>query len=157
MRCFLLTLALVSLPFGAMADERDERVKVAQDYVTMALADFDMDALIATMWAPVVQQVEASGVTVTPEQRTKIDTLYQDTFAAPMASLMQEQAGIMADMMTMEEITALRDFYATPAGRSVMAKLPQLTQAQQPGVMKLINDKMSGLMPKVLEIVNTAP
>ena len=157
MRTFLLVLPLLTLPIASLADTRDERVAVAQDYVAMALADFDMDALIATMWAPVVQQVEGSGVTVTPEQRTRIDTLYKDTFAAPMAALMQEQAGLMADMMTLEEITALRDFYATPEGRSVMAKLPQLTQAQQPGVMKLINDKMPALMPKVLEIVNTTP
>ncbi len=123
----------------------------------MALADFDMDALIASMWAPVVQQVEGTGVTVTPEQRTAIQTLYKDTFAAPMTALMQEQSGMMADMMTLEEITALRDFYATPAGRSVMAKLPQLTQAQQPGVMQLISEKMPDLMPKVLDVLNAAP
>ena len=67
---------------------------------------------------------------------------------------MHEQAGIMADMMTLAEITALRDFYATPEGKSVMAKLPQLTAAQQPGMMALINDKMQGLMPQVLAIVN---
>ncbi len=60
----------------------------------------------------------------------------------------------MADLMTLAEITALRDFYATPEGRSVMAKLPQLTAAQQPGMMRLINDNMSGLMPQVLAIIN---
>jgi hypothetical protein len=109
------------------------------------------------MWASVVAQVEASGVAVTEDQRQAIDTLYKDTFVAPMTALMQEQAGLMADMMTLEEITALRDFYATPEGRSVMAKLPQLTQAQQPALMKLINEKMPALMPQVLEIVNAAP
>jgi hypothetical protein len=157
MRYFLIILALAALPFAAVADEREERVTVAKDYVDMALADFDMDGLVATMWASVVAQVEASGVAVTEDQRQAIDTLYKDTFVAPMTALMQEQAGLMADMMTLEEITALRDFYATPEGRSVMAKLPQLTQAQQPALMKLINEKMPALMPQVLEIVNAAP
>jgi hypothetical protein len=60
----------------------------------------------------------------------------------------------MADIMTLAEITALRDFYATPEGKSVMAKLPQLTAAQQPGVMQLVNDNMSALMPQVLAIIN---
>jgi hypothetical protein len=62
--------------------------------------------------------------------------------------------------MTLAEITALRDFYATPEGKSVMAKLPQLTAAQQPGVMALVNDNMTALMPQVLAIINneaTAP
>ena len=71
-----------------------------------------------------------------------------------MTDLMREQAGLMADMMTLAEITALRDFYATPEGRSVMAKLPQLVAAQQPGVMALVNDTMPGLMPEVLAIIN---
>jgi len=60
----------------------------------------------------------------------------------------------MADMMTLAEITALRDFYATPEGRSVMAKLPQLSAAQQPGIIALIDGNMEQLMPKVLAIVN---
>ena len=67
---------------------------------------------------------------------------------------MHDQSEIMADMFTLAEITALRDFYATPEGKSVMSKLPQLTAAQQPGMMALINDKMTGLMPQVLAIVN---
>ncbi|MCX7289133.1 MAG: DUF2059 domain-containing protein [Rhodobacterales bacterium] len=71
-----------------------------------------------------------------------------------MTALMRDQSELMADMMTLGEITALRDFYATPEGRSAMAKLPQLTAAQQPGVAKLIEEKMGPLMPQVLAIIN---
>lgn len=156
MRTFVLITTLLCLPFAAMADTREERVAMAEEYVTLALQGFDMAALIDTMWAPVIQQVEAAGQTVTPEQQTEIQTLYMQTFEGPMTTLMREQAPIMADLMTLAEITALRDFYATPEGRSVMAKLPQLAQAQQPGVMKLVNDQLPTLMPKVLEIINGA-
>ena len=84
----------------------------------------------------------------------KIRQLYLDTFTEPLTKLMRDQAGIMADMMTLAEITALRDFYATPEGKSVMAKLPQLTAAQQPGIVQLINGNMETLMPQVLVIIN---
>lgn len=154
MRSFLMITSLLCLPVAAFAETREERVAVAQEYVTLALQGFDMAALIATMWAPVIQQVEAAGQTVTPEQQAEIQTLYMQTFEGPMTALMREQAPIMADIMTLAEITALRDFYATPEGRSVMAKLPKLTQAQQPGVAKLVNDQLPALMPKVLEIIN---
>ena len=151
---YLAVAALLALPLPALAETREERVAVASEYVDLALQGFDMPAMIETMYQPILQQVAAGGAVLTEEQVEKIRQLYLDTFTEPLTQLMQDQAGIMADMMTLAEITALRDFYATPEGRSVMAKLPQLTAAQQPGMMALINDKMTGLMPQVLAIVN---
>lgn len=113
-----------------------------------------MTALIETMYQPVLQQVAAGGDTLTDDQVAQIRNLYLDTFTEPMTALMRDQSQIMADLMTMGEITALRDFSATPEGRSVMAKLPQLAAAQQPGVMKLINDKMGALKQQLLAIIN---
>lgn len=150
----LALAALLALPLPALAETREERVAVASEYVDLALQGFDMPAMIETMYQPILQQVTAGGAVLTEEQVGKIRQLYLDTFTEPLTKLMHDQAGIMADMMTLAEITALRDFYATPEGRSVMAKLPQLTAAQQPGMMALINDKMTGLMPQVLAIVN---
>jgi hypothetical protein len=150
----LILAALLALPLPAVAETREERVAAAAEYVELALDGFDMSAVIETMYQPLLQQVAAGGQTLTEAQLTEIRQLYLDTFTDPMNALMRDQAQIMADIMTMAEITALRDFYATPEGKSVMAKLPQLTAAQQPGVMALVNDKMTGLMPQVLAIIN---
>ena len=150
----LWLLALLALPLPALAETREERLAVAEEYVELALAEFDMAALIDTMYQPVLQQVAAGGATLTEAQVAAIRQLYMDTFTGPMTDLMREQSALMADMMTLAEITALRDFYATPEGRSVMAKLPQLVAAQQPGVMSLVNDTMPALMPEVLAIIN---
>ena len=150
----LSLVALLALPLPALAETREERVAVAAEYVDLALQGFDMNAVIENMYQPILSQVAAGGQTLTDDQVAQIRQLYLDTFTEPMTTLMRDQAQIMADMMTLGEITALRDFYATPEGRSVLAKLPQLTAAQQPGVMALINEKMTGLMPQVLAIVN---
>jgi hypothetical protein len=150
----LLLAALLALPLPALAETREERVAAAQQYVDLALQGFDMPAMIETMYQPILQQVEAGGAKLTDAQVAQIRQLYLDTFTEPLTKLMQDQSQIMADMFTLAEITALRDFYATPEGKSVMAKLPQLTAAQQPGVMALINGKMESLMPQVLAIVN---
>lgn len=150
----LLLAAALALPLPALAETREERVAAAAEYVELALQGFDMPAMIETMYQPILQQVEAGGQTLTEAQVAQIRQLYLDTFTEPLTKLMRDQAGIMADMMTLGEITALRDFYATPEGKSVMAKLPQLTAAQQPGIMALINDNMDSLMPKVLGIIN---
>jgi hypothetical protein len=150
----LALAALLVLPLPALAETREERLAVASEYVELALEGFDMDAVIASMYQPVLDQVAAGGQALTEDQLTRIKALYSDTLTEPMFSLMREQSEIMADMMTLGEITALRDFYATPEGRSVMAKLPQLIAAQQPGVMQLLNDTMPTLMPEVLAIIN---
>lgn len=150
----LLLAALLALPLPALAETRQERVAAANDYVNLALDGFDLSGMIETMYQPILQQVAAGGAKLTDEQVAKIRQLYLDTFTDPLTKLLHDQSEIMADMMTLGEITALRDFYATPEGKSVMAKLPQLTAAQQPGMMALINDKMTGLMPQVLAIVN---
>jgi hypothetical protein len=148
-----LVLAL-ALPLPALAETREERVAVAAEYVDLALQDFDMNAVIASLSQPIFQQVAAAGQSLTDDQTAQIRKLYADTFTEPMTALMREQSGIMADMMTLAEITALRDFYSTPEGRSAMAKLPQMTAAQQPGVARLIEEKMGPLMPQVLAIIN---
>lgn len=153
MRRLALALLLL-LPLPVLAETREERVAVADQYVELALSGFDMAAVIETMYQPVLQQVAAGGQTLTADQVQAIRTLYLDTFNAPMLALMRDQSGIMADIMTLAEITALRDFYATPEGKSVMAKLPQLTAAQQPGILALVTDSMDGLMPEVLAIIN---
>ncbi|WP_374432562.1 DUF2059 domain-containing protein [Tabrizicola sp.] len=150
----LLLAAALALPLPALAETREERVTAAAEYVELALQGFDMPAMIETMYQPILQQVAASGQTLTEDQVAQIRQLYLDTFTDPLTKLMRDQAGIMADMMTLAEITALRDFYATPEGKSVMAKLPQLTAAQQPGIMALINENMESLMPQVLGIIN---
>jgi hypothetical protein len=156
MKPLFLALALC-LPFPTHAETREERVAIAAEYVDLALQGFDMNAIITSLYQPILAQVAAGGQSLTDAQVAQIRQLYADTFTGPMIDLMRQQSGLMADMMTLGEITALRDFYATPEGRSAMAKLPQLTAAQQPGVAKLIEEKMAPLMPQVLAIINGEP
>lgn len=154
MRAIALAVSLALLPLIAVAESRENRLLVAEEYVALALEDFDMAAIMATMWGPIVQQTEATGVIVTEAQKAQLQALYMETFEGPMTALMLDQSAIMADIMTLAEITALRDFYKTPEGRSVMVKLPQLIQAQQPGVIKLVEGNLPALMPKVIAVLN---
>jgi hypothetical protein len=150
----LILAAALVLPLPLLAETREERVAVAAEYVELALQSFDMDALVKSLSQPILQQVAAAGQRLTDEQLARIEKLYADTFTVPMTDLMRQQSGLMADMMTLAEITALRDFYSTPEGRSAMAKLPQLTAAQQPALAMLIEEKMGPLMPQVIAIIN---
>lgn len=153
MKSLALALAL-ALPLPSLAETREERVAAAGLYIDLALADFDMQAMIAMLYQPILDQVAAGGAVLNEAQLAEVRTLYLDAFAEPLPALMREQAGVMADIMTLGEITALTDFYSTPEGRSAMAKLPQLTAAQQPALNAFIGQKMDALVPQVLAIIN---
>ena len=97
----LLIVTFLALPLPALAETREERVAVATEYVDLALQGFDMDAVIETMYQPVLQQVAAGGQTLSDAQVARIRQLYLDTFTKPLTSLMREQSQIMADLMTL--------------------------------------------------------
>lgn len=151
---FLALAVLLALSPPASAETREERVAAAEAYIDLALADFDMPAMIDMLYLPILEQVAAGGAVLDEAQLARIRALFQDAFADTLPAVMREQAGIMADMFTLAEITALVEFYRTPEGRSVMAKLPQLTAAQQPALNAFIGGKMDELVPQVLAIVN---
>ncbi len=156
MRHVLTALPLafsLALTAPAFADTREERLAIANEYVANTFRDMDMEALIRTMWMPLVDQVTAQGQVVSDEQRTKIHALYMETFSDPMKSLMEGQGAVMADLFSLAELEKLRDFYATPEGRAIMQKMPEVMKAIQPEILLMIQQTLPDLMPKLTEII----
>ncbi|MBK5923567.1 hypothetical protein CCR90_07180 [Rhodovulum sulfidophilum] len=154
--CLALVLVgtLLAPPLWADAS-RDERLEAAHDYVQRAVADMDLEEIVRSMWRPAVASIEASGTQLTTSQRRRIETLYYDIYTDRLRDLMLSQDELMADLMTLDEIQALRDFYATPEGRSVMQKLPKILNAQQPQIIELVKSTMPEVLSKMQGIVDT--
>lgn len=149
-----LSLCLLAPAASFAQDDRATRLSVASEYVAAAMADMDMPRIIEQMWRPLVAQIESStGKQLTDDQLDQIDTLYQETFADKFRTIMNDQDEIMADLLNLEEITALKDFYETPAGRSVMQKLPDILAKQQPQIIGMVQETMPLIMPKLQAIV----
>jgi len=156
MRRLALATALclvTALPLHAQEDTREARLAVAEAYVEATLEDMDMAAVVRTMYLPLVDQFRAQGMPITDAQVAELDALYQAQMAGPMAEIMRQQPETMANIMTLEEITALRDFYATPVGRSVMMRLPEILSAQQPQIMAMVEGRMPVIIPQVQQIL----
>lgn len=146
-----ITLTTLSPSF---AETHEERLALAEDYTAYALTLLDMEAMIRAMWEPVVAQAESTGQTVSEDQKAELDALYQATFTDPMMEIMRSQAPIMADIFTYEEISALNDFMHTDAGAAAMTKLPQLTAAQQPIIMEMVQSELPKVMPQLIGILS---
>lgn len=150
----LLVFSIYPISLCAQSDYA-ERLAVAKEYVEISLEDMDLKKIVQQMWLPIAQQVEADrGSPLNSLKLEKLDTLYQDTFYDKMYDLLSQQDKIAADIFSLEELTALRDFYLTSEGRSVMRKMPDLIAAQQPLIMEMVQTTIPKIMPLIVEIVS---
>lgn len=151
------TLALsTSLPaalWAQTADTYENRLAAATAYTQQTMADMDMEAMIRTMYAPLLDQIRGQGQVVTGDQVAQIHALYMDTMLEPLTTIMEGQNTVMAELFTLEEITALAEFYNTPVGRSVMTKLPQMMERLQPQIMVFVQGAMPQLIPELQRIL----
>ena len=156
MRKTLAAFAAVAvLGAPALAEETyEQRLALAPGYIDATLEDIDMQAMVKTMWQPIVADVTAKGIPLDEGQIAKIDQLYQEEMTGPMYEIMRNQAAVMAELFTFDEIKAIRDFYASDLGRAAMTKLPQVTQRQTPMVLQMVQEKMPEIIPKVQAILS---
>ncbi|SLN12131.1 hypothetical protein PEL8287_00315 [Roseovarius litorisediminis] len=150
----VFTALCLTLPATAQDSDQAERLAVAQEYVDATMADMDMAAFIKQMWIPVIQQMKNSGKNLSPEQITQIETLYNDTLTEPLTNVMLQQVDLMAELMTLEELSALRDFYNSEDGRAVMQKMPTLSQRQQPMIAEMLRNITPQMLPRLQEIIS---
>lgn len=143
---------VVALPALAQ-DTREARLAAAETYIAMTVADMDVAALVRTMYQPIIDTLAAQGQVLRPEQVAELDALYQSTMVEPLLSIMRGQGPVMADLFTLAEIEALAAFYASPVGRAVMTKLPDLVAAQQPQIMEMVQREVPPLIPRIQAIV----
>jgi hypothetical protein len=145
--------AFLSCPAFAQDETYDARLTIAKEYVEASMADVDMYSFIQQLWIPVIQQMKNSGIQLSTDQISQIETLYLDTLTEPMLNVMRQQEVLMAELMTIEELTALRDFYNSEHGRAVMQKMPELSQLQQPMIAEMMRAVTPQMLPKIQAII----
>lgn len=150
MRFVTVAILVLCLALPGHADNvRDARLAVAQDYVAASMADMDLQDFIRQLWQPMVQQMAATRQPLRPGQIDDIDRLFSDELTGPLTEVMHRQDEILADLLSLEELTALRDFYTSEHGGAVMRKMPQLAQVQQPMISAVLQKAMPEMMPKI--------
>ncbi|MEM7242294.1 MAG: DUF2059 domain-containing protein [Pseudomonadota bacterium] len=148
----IFTMTVIATPILAETEE-EKKLRIATDYAVQAAEDMDISKMVVQMWQPIVDQAVASGKTVSQEQRDKINAVYQETFAEPMLDLMKAQGPIMADHLSLAELEALSAFYATPEGRAVMQKFPEMFADQQPMIIEMVQSNIGTVMPVIMEVL----
>ena len=149
-----LAAALTLAPaMPATADTPEERRAIADAYVEASLEDMDVGRMVRSMWQPLVDQLAAAGTPLRPDQIERIDALYQASMGDELIAIMRSQVDTMVELFTLEELTALYEFYTSPLGRRVMSRLPEVLERQQPQILAMAERTMPVLIPQVIAIV----
>jgi hypothetical protein len=138
----------------AQEDTEAARIAMAQEYIDMTLEEMTAESMAEAAAGPVVRQIRLTDPTVTEEQIRRIELLVGAEMAAINQEIVATTAPDLAAIMTLEELTALRDFYASDIGRSVMLKMPQYLRAYQPRVMEAMNGRYNAMNAGIIDILN---
>jgi hypothetical protein len=150
----LLVLVAITIPLTARADEASRRAK-AQEMVSLLHMDSLMKQLVDTIHQQATANVQQlAGKSLTPENQAKVED-FQNRMFALIDSQMSWKAmepdilDLYARTFTDEELDGILAFYKSPAGVSMVEKLPGLTaQATQ-----LAQLRMAKLQPQLRQMI----
>jgi hypothetical protein len=109
-----------------------------------------MDGQRKTMAGMSQQMAKQMGVKVDPKDFEEYQNKVMDAMieAMDIPQLKKDMANIYAETFTKEELTAMSDFYATPAGGAMADKQPEVQQKLQAAMMP----RIMAAMPKVQQM-----
>jgi uncharacterized protein len=155
MKRLALVLCLIfSLPHTAHADEASRRAK-AKEMITL----LHMDRLMTQMMDSIMKQTstmskQMAGSNATPADQAKIDEFQHKIFALldsqlGWKALEPEYITIYANNFTDEELDGIIAFYKSPAGASLVEKLPALTAEGS----KISQEKLAIVLPQLKQMI----
>ena len=150
---FLLIFAFC-LPLTAHADEASKRAKVHE-----MLDLLHVDRLMAQVMDSAMRQVttitnQMLGKNLNDEQKASLEDFQKQIFETVNAhvgwkAMEPDYVDLYAQTYTEDELDAIIAFYKTPAGMSMIAKTPELSQKS----MTLVQQKMVSLQPQIQQMV----
>ncbi len=157
MKITRLLALLAALATGTLAQTTSTdpaKLVLAREVIAVMKADKMFDAMAAQMKQSAMQ-ITAVPANATPEQRAKATALQGKIFDLSMAAakgMIAKMDQIYADVYTEAELHAMKTFFSSPEGQSMLAKQPQIMQH----VMPLVQEMQRTLIPQVQKLVEDA-
>lgn len=114
---------------SARAQEADQRLALAERYVELSLGE-NLNKVFSDMAEQIVAQYPDPNGPEAQWMRRNLPGFAQDI----ADGVAEATAPVYAERMTLEELTALVEFYDTPLGRRILNKSVELTIELQPAM-----------------------
>ena len=149
----LTRLALVLVAFAAVAAAQPTPAKVAlaREAIAAMQADRMFDAMAAQLKQMYAQAVPAPA-NATPEQRQKFEALQTQIAQLTMEAakgLVAKMDVVYAEVYSEAELNAMKAFFSSPEGQSMLSKQPQIMSRAMP----LAQEMQRELGPKIEKLI----
>ena len=146
-RLMIAVLAAILAISPARADDDFEgRRAVAAEYVALYLETADLSDMSLKAMQPLLVQIAANQPDLWREKGPTLTGIAVGAFARLLHESLSSIDAALAEAFTLQELEALRDFYSSPEGQSVMRKMPDFMRQTMPGALQ---QAMSGI-PEVM-------
>lgn len=149
-----LILVLLALATGAFAQENPAKLTLAREVIAAMKADQMFNGLAAQM-KQLGSQMSSLPADATAEQRQKAEELQgrmMDLTVDMMKGMMAKMDRIYADVYSEAELQAMKAFFLSPAGQSMLDKQPQMMAK----VIPLTQEMQQEFMPKMQALIKEA-
>jgi hypothetical protein len=151
MKKIILVLSLLALASVSRAEDNASRLALARETIAAMHADKMFDGMAAQMKQMASQQIQLSA-DASPEQAKKAQEFQAKVMDLSMEAakgMINKMDQIYADVYSEAELKAMKAFFTSPEGQSMLAKQPQVMAH----VMPLVQEMQRDLMPKIKALV----
>ena len=150
----LLLLAILAVVTGTVAQETPATLALAREVISAMKADQMFDNIAAQMKQS-ASQLATPAPGATPEQIKKGQELQAKIMDLSMASakgMIAKMDHLYAEVYNEAELKAMKTFFTSPAGQSMLAKQPQIMGK----IMPMMQEMQRDLMPKIKQAIDEA-
>jgi hypothetical protein len=147
-------LGLVALAATSFAQEKSANLTLAREVMTAMHADTMINGMLAQM-KKLALQTASIPADATPEQRQKAEKLQTQIMELSMNAakgMIAKMDQVYAEVYSEAELRAMKAFFVSPEGQSMLAKQPQVMAR----VMPLVQQMQQELMPQIQKLVAAA-
>ena len=144
-------LATLMLASGASwaADDLAARRVVAKEYLYLSAQATDFGAVAAQVAPAILGSIQQRQPALFSSKRARLTEIVEQFLEASIRNATLDLDADMAKAFSIEELTALRDFYASQVGMSVMTKMPAFMGAAMPRVMQASTADLGTMMQQL--------
>jgi hypothetical protein len=152
MKLTRLLLVFVAFATAASAQQDPAKLALAREVIAAMHADRTFDAMAVQMKQMYAQMVPVAP-NATPEQRQKAVDLQgkiMDLAMAAAKGLIGKLDETYAEVYSMAELNAMKAFFNSPEGQSMLAKQPQIAAR----IMPMAQEMQRELGPKIQKLID---
>jgi hypothetical protein len=149
-----LFLALLALATSALAEDANSKLTLAREVIAALQADKMIEGMLAQL-KQIAGQTAAIPADATPEQRAKAEKLQSEVLELSMAAakkMIGQMDELYAEVYSEAELRAMKAFFSSDEGRSMLAKQPQVMKRMMPMMQQMQQE----LMPQVQALAAAA-